>query len=558
MAIAAAPPNDHLLLEVRCSPSSTANPISHYTEEATTKSPATSGSLALDGYKPSWTLYASVAVSLMLPFQFGWSISQLNLAAFANQDACDARPVRDGTCLMFPGHSKSAWTYVVNAWVVGGMIGSLSCGTLADVYGRRRALMASAVFMIVGGAIQASASGIPAFVVGRFLAGISSGSATGMVGGYVNEIAPPHLRGTLSGGLQITLSLGSFLVVCVFFVANTSSGWRYIAGFQVIYGVLFLALASFLLAESPAWLLTKGKRDAAEQVAARIYGEQYVSLALSWLEEDRATVAAASVLEGIEIPTPRASYGTRSRSEPLLHTSNPEPLAAQNNTVPLLLSPLFRRQVMVAIMISIAQQLSGINAVSYYSSGIFVDAGISDDRVGNLVSTLMGFVPTFAVGVVAKRFGYRRVLLAGFLGMLVCAVGITVALLTGSTALSIIFIGAYVGCFSLSLGPLIYAVVADLFPASIRATASAVCIFFSWLSNLIVGVSFPYLTAALGDLSFLPFVATLSIFFVLTVKTLPETLGRTSDEIQAEFRTLRQEKINAGVRDKASAPGRAE
>ncbi|TYZ67922.1 hypothetical protein PybrP1_009552, partial [[Pythium] brassicae (nom. inval.)] len=77
-------------------------------------------------------LYASVLVALMLPFQFGWSLSQLNLSTFARQDDCDARPVVDGTCVMFPGHSKAEWTYVVNAWIVGGMIGSLTSGVLAD------------------------------------------------------------------------------------------------------------------------------------------------------------------------------------------------------------------------------------------------------------------------------------------------------------------------------------------------------------------------------------------------------------------------------------------
>ncbi|GAB9473768.1 Solute carrier family 2 [Globisporangium polare] len=482
--------------------------------------------IATRNFQPTMALYASVLVALMLPFQFGWSLSQLNLSTFASQSDCDARPVVDGTCLMFPGHTKAQWTYVVNSWIVGGMVGSLTCGGLADKYGRKKVLMGSALFMIVGGIIQASTSSVKVFIVGRLLAGISSGCATGMVGGYVNEIAPPNLRSTLSGGLQASLSIGTVLVVCTFFFANTSSGWRYIAGFQIVWGVIFIALASFLLAESPAWLLTKGKRDEAAQVMGRIYGEQHVSLAFSWFESP----ASAS-----DIETPRSGSQGTNDSEQLL-------LASQQSTLSLLISPLFRRQLIISIVIAIAQQLSGINAVFYYSSSLFIDAGISDDRVGSLIVNVMSFLPTFATGFFVNHFGYRKTLLGGFLGMLASSVGITIALLAGVSELSIVFTGTYVGFFSMSLGPLIYVVSADLFPDSVRASAVSVCICLNWLSNLVVGVAFPYVSDALDDLSFVPFIATLAIFFLFTLRMLPETLGKTSDEIQNEFRALREGK----------------
>ncbi|GAB9477670.1 Solute carrier family 2, partial [Globisporangium polare] len=347
-------------------------------------------------------------------------LSQLNLSTFANQDDCDARPVADGTCLMFPGHTKAQWTYVVNAWIVGGMVGSLACGGLADKYGRKKVLMGSALFMIIGGAIQASTSTLGIFVLGRFLAGISSGCATGMAGGYVNEIAPPNLRGNFSAGLQIGISTGTLLVVCTFFFANTSSGWRYIAGFQILYGVCFLILASFLLVESPAWLLTKGKRDEAATAMTHIYGVEHVSLAMTWFEPSSAAT--------IDIETPRAgSVGRRS--------SIAQP---PQSTTSLLVSPLFRRQLIIAIGIASAQQLSGISAVFYYSSSIFKKAGISDDRIGSLIVNIMNFLPTFSTGFFANRFGYRPIILFGFLGMLTSAVGITIAFLSGVAELSIV------------------------------------------------------------------------------------------------------------------------
>lgn len=490
---------------------------------------------------PTRALYASIAVALMLPLQFGWSVAQLNLSAFASQDACDARPVHDGTCLMFPGHSQREWTFAVNAWIVGGMVGSLLCGRLADARGRRVVLMASALFMIAGGTIQASASAISVFVLGRLLAGIASGCATGIVGAYVNELAPPHLRSTFSGGLQISLSLGGVFVVCAFFVASTGSGWRYLAGFQVLWGVLFLALAAPLLAESPAWLLARGKRDDATQVIERLYGDQHVALALFWFESSSTLSGSDPDLEAPLPVTPSpsspaavgrtsGSYGTSSHAQPLLHPSR-----TQQSTVSLLMSPLLRRQLVVAITLATAQQLSGIGAVSYYSSGIFVDAGITDDRVGTLIANVMGLLPALATGPLVSRFGYRRMLLAGFLGMLASAIGITVALHTRTTVLSIVFVSTFVGVFSATLGPLVYVVTADLFPTSVRATASSVCIFMMWLANLTIGASFPSIAAALRDLAFLPFIAALATFFGLTYALLPETLNKTNDAIQREF-----------------------
>uniref|UniRef100_K3W631 Hexose transporter 1 n=1 Tax=Globisporangium ultimum (strain ATCC 200006 / CBS 805.95 / DAOM BR144) TaxID=431595 RepID=K3W631_GLOUD len=481
-------------------------------------------------FSPTWALYASVFVAWMLPFQFGWSISQVNLSTFANQDDCDARPVVEGTCLMFPGHTKTEWIFVVNAWIVGGMIGSLSCGSLADKYGRRKVLLTTSLFMIVGGAIQASASALAVFVVGRLIAGIASGFATGLVGGYINEIAPPHLRNTLGIGLQTSLSTGILLVVCTFFFANTNSGWRYIAGFPIVWGAVFLALASFVLVESPAWLLTKGRRDEASRVMARIYGDEHVGLAFLWFEP-HASVS--------DIETPRAG------SED--HEGGQSVELESESTLSQLISPLYRRQLIVAIGVAAAQQLSGVNAVFYYSSSFFQDAGISDDRIGSVIVNTMNLVPTFFVGHLANRYGNRKLLLVGLTGMIVSAVGMTVALVTGVSALSIVFTAAYVGFFAMSLGPLIYVVTADLFPDAVRASACSICIFFNYLSNLVVGVSFPYIADGLDDLSFLPFIATLSFFLCFTLKLVPETSGKTSDEIQAEFRLLREKSAPSPV-----------
>ncbi|KAE9061738.1 hypothetical protein PF010_g29702 [Phytophthora fragariae] len=419
--------------------------------------------------KPKAILYTSALLSWLQPFQSGWSTSQTNLSQYNDTDECNARPVAEDTCLMFPGHSKLEWTFAVNAWIFGAMVGSLCCGHFSDRLGRKKTLMLNCIFMFVGGVIEAAVSNIWAFAVGRLIAGIASGTATGTIGAYVNELSPPHMRNTLGLGLQIFTTIGILFPAICFFFANTSSGWRYLAAFPCILAVIYMVLAPSMCIESPAWLLTKGRREEAKEVIARLYGEEHVQTALSWLE-----------------------------------------------------------------------QLSGINAVFYYSGSIFSDAGISDSRVGTLIIDFINIWPAFFTGVLANRFGARNMILWGLAGMFVMSVLMTVAFIVDVSALSIVFTALYVIAFGVTLGPLVWVMTADIFPDSIRASASSLCIGMNWLCNLIVGVAYPYISDALDDYAYVPFVVLLAIFFLLALKMVPETSGKSAEEILAEYDSRRE------------------
>ncbi|KAL3665253.1 hypothetical protein V7S43_009881 [Phytophthora oleae] len=456
--------------------------------------------------KPNLILYTSVLVALLQPFQSGWSTSQTNLTQYNDTDQCNARPVAEDTCLMFPGHSKLEWTFAVNAWIFGGMIGSLFCGHFSDLWGRKKLLFVNCAFIIVGAVVQAAVSNIWAFAAGRVISGIASGVATGTLGSYINELSPPHLRNILGLGLQISVTMGIVLPAIAFFFANTSSGWRYLAGFPIILAALFLFLAPKMCVESPAWLLMKNRRAEAKAVIAQLYGEENVQTALNWLESSSK--------------------------------ANQSELGEVNNEAEVkesVFSPRYRMQLAAAILLSCAQQLSGINAVFYYSSSIFADAGISDSRIGTLIIDFINIFPGFSAGALAIRFGNRQMILWGIASMCVMAICMTIAFLVDVSALSIVFTALYVIAFGATIGPLVWVVTADLFPDSIRASGSSLCIGINWLCNLIVGVAYPYISDALDDYAYLPFVVLLVIFYLLALKLVPETSGKSSEEIQAEF-----------------------
>ncbi|KAG6974037.1 hypothetical protein JG688_00003253 [Phytophthora aleatoria] len=421
--------------------------------------------------KPKPILYTSMFLSWLQPFQSGWSTAQMNLSQYNDTDECNARPIADDTCLMFPGHSKLQWTFAVNAWIFGAMIGSLSCGHFGDKYGRKKTLMGNCIFMILGGVVQASVSNIWAFAVGRLISGLASGTATG-------TIVP---------------------AICFFF-ANTSNGWRYLAAFPCILAVIYLTLAPSMTIESPAWLLTKGRTEEAKQVIANLYGEEHVNTAMSWLEVNK----------------PHAEEGSITSRESMF-------------------DPRYRMQLFGGLLLSCAQQLSGINAVFYYSGAIFSDAGISDSRIGTLIINFINIWPAFVTGVMVNRFGARNMILWGLAGMVVMAVGMTVAFVVDLPALSIVFTALYAIAFGVTLGPLVWVMTADIFPDSIRASASSLCIGINWLCNLIVGVAYPYISDALGDYAYVPFVVLLMVFYLLALNLVPETSGKSAEEIQAEY-----------------------
>jgi sugar porter (SP) family MFS transporter len=476
----------------------------------------------------SWRLYANVLVAVLQPLQYGWSTSQMNNAIFNNEADCNARPVAPGTCLMFPGHTKTQWTIAVSSWIVGGMLGSLVTGRVSNQFGRKPTMMANCLFMIAGAVVQASAANIWVFVVGRVFAGIAAGASTAVIPGFIGEISPPHLRSKLGVCFQVSITLGHLSVAATFFFASTSAGWRYIAAFPVVLAFLFLVLAPFVLVESPAWLLTMGQQLLAERELARLYGTENVFLAKTWMKQEEV---APRVGVGSEYVMPMQDL-----------RMSMAPDAPKPRGVAQLFSPILIRQLLTAIGVAGAQQLTGVNAVFFYSSSLFKQAGLSDSRIGVLLVNFVNVLPTLVCGILSARLGNRKLVLFGFTGMFLSAVGITVSLVASMPALAIVFTALYVTTFGTSLGPLAWGIMADLFPDDVRAMGCSICVGCSWLCSLAVGLGYPYIAAAFDDYSFVPFMVTVTIAFLFVHSFVPETYGKTIQEIQDEFDAKRLKK----------------
>uniref|UniRef100_K3WHM3 Hexose transporter 1 n=1 Tax=Globisporangium ultimum (strain ATCC 200006 / CBS 805.95 / DAOM BR144) TaxID=431595 RepID=K3WHM3_GLOUD len=473
--------------------------------------------------KPTWVLYVSVGLGFIHAFQNGWSTGQVNLKTYNNKHTCDARPVEPGTCVMFPGHTYSEWQYLVNAWIVGGMVGTLVSSYPADRLGRRRTLWLNGITMIVAGVVEMTADGIWQFIVGRFIAGIVSGFATGVTGGYIAEISPPHLRSTMGTCFHLALTTGILVVTLTFFFLDTHNGWRYSAAVQVVLGGAFMILAPMFMVESPGWLLAKGRHADAESEIARLYGKDNVAKALTWLQPARTN--ASSVF-----------YSNKDLED---GKTNPD---AEKQSFWAIFEPQYRRQLIIAVALCNFHQFSGINAVIFYSSSVFSTAGIKDPRIGTLIVNIVNMLPTFFFSLLARFLKTRTMLLAGAFTMCVCAIVMTFTLVYGVNWASIIFTAIYVGVFGVSFGPLVWSVTAELFPVTVRASAVSLCMAVMWISKLIVGIGYPHLNDWIGNYSFLPFVGYLVFAFTFMWFMVPETTNKTIDEIQQEFKALREKK----------------
>ncbi|TMW68181.1 hypothetical protein Poli38472_007853 [Pythium oligandrum] len=452
-------------------------------------------------------VYTSAYLAMMQAILYGWSLSQLNYSKFNNKVDCDRRPIAPGTCLMFPGHTSTEWISVVNSWVVGGIIGGLLCGLFADRLGRKRTLMFNCAIIALGAIVQAASPTLLVFCIGRFITGIATGVATAICTTYVSEISPPHLRSVLGTIYVVAIGTGVFLVGLTPFFAATSSGWRYIAAFPIVIAIVFVLLAPKHLAESPSWLMARGRPDEAQDVLARLYGEENIDLALSWIK-----------LPVVESQVEQQTYPP-----------------SEASAIRSLVSTQHRRKLILAVVLALAMQFSGINAVFFYSSTMFKEAGIQDGRIGSLIVNVFNLLPAIVAGQFVKRIGNRRGLILGPSGMLVSAIGLTIARVHHISALSIVFISTYVVSFTICLGALAFPVGASLFPQSLRATGTSIMMFINWCGALTIGVGYPFLSVSLDEYAFVPFIGTLTFFVIFFYVFLPDTTGKTPAEIQELF-----------------------
>lgn len=405
---------------------------------------------------------------------------------------------------------------VVTSWVtLGALIGSLLGGYLADLYGRRRAVLIAGLLFIVGALLQALAPDVSLLVIGRLVVGFGVGVAAVAAPLYGAELAPAAHRGRFVSAYQLAITIGIFLAYLVNAGLAASDSWRWMLGVSVVPGVL-LMLVGMLGVESPRWLVKAGRRDEARAILAKVGGGD-----------------------------------TAGRLAEIEHTLDEEKGAATWREV---FNPAWRKPLVIALGLAIFQQITGINAIIYYANQIFAAAGFSTPASQTMATTWavggVNVAATFIAIAFIDKAGRRPLLLAGLVGMGLALLVVGFAFLSidgqaanaagsGPTTAGIVTLVAlvvFIVSFAFSLGPVTWTVINEIFPGRVRGRAVAVATAVNWGSAFLVSQFFLTLIEAIGtSTTFWLFAFFCLAGWIWVFRTVPETKGRSLEEIERSW-----------------------
>lgn len=441
-------------------------------------------------------LVCAVLIASFLTFNFGYNISVMN----------PTEPYA------FKGHSTSMWSIAVAIFCATGPIGATLGGKWADTKGRKTSIMYGAVLYIVGGLLQTLAPGMITVVLGRAVIGAATGVTMSTVPVYLGELAPPTLRGTIGTMTQFSLVVGIFFADLMAFIFGNDHQWRIMYLFIAVLGACPLFLETYLF-ESPRWLLEKDPdSEHARFAIKKLRGFRY----------DEEVEAEVQHYLG-------ASGGSKKDDD---GDATKEPA---NATAELYADKSVRLLLVTSLLFQIVQQLSGINAVFFYS-GIFFDGIIENPLVATTLMGGVNVVATILAVVLMDRCGRRTLIMWSCGGMFLSCVLVVLALLGyfGST-MAILAVALYVVFFAIGLGPIPSLIVAEMFDGKYVVPAMTEGTKLNNICNFAVGLFFPYMNEALGAYSFGPFAVVLILGFLYALVYMPETSGTTPAELQAEL-----------------------
>ncbi len=400
--------------------------------------------------------------------------------------------------------------WVASSALVGCVIGCLFAGILSDRYGRKKILILSACLFAISAIGSAVSHNITELVLFRIVGGIGVGIASMLSPLYIAEIAPAHMRGKLVSYNQFAIVFGILIVYFVnYFITdpvneswNIQSGWRWMFGSETIPASLFLILL-FFVPESPRWLAKNNRNEKSLNILERIGGSEYA-------KKEMKEILNTDIFES-------GSFRNLFRGN-------------------------FRIVLLIGIILAVLQQVTGINVFLYYGPEIFKKLGTGSSTA--LLQTIAVGVVNLTFTIIAilsvDRFGRKPLMIIGSLGMGLCLLTLgLVAYLQRSELWVLAFILGYIACFALSVGPVTWVIISEIFPTRIRGRAMSVATIFLWTANWVVSQTFPMLNENqwLVDrfhhgFSFWVYGLMCFILLMFMWKVVPETKGKSLEEIE--------------------------
>ncbi len=411
--------------------------------------------------------------------------------------------------------STNLQAWAMSCALIGCVIGAVISGVVSDQFGRKWPLLVSAFLFTIASLGTGMAINYNMFVIFRITGGIGIGLASALSPMYIAEVAPTHLRGRFVSLNQMTIVIGILAAQVINLLIaqkvpvgatdefirmswNGQIGWRW-----MFYACAFPAgaffLLTFFLPESPRWLIKAGKAEKAFPTLNKIGGEEY---ALQEMANIQATLDDVS--EKVDFKA--------------------------------ILNPKYRSILIIGVVLAVFQQWCGINTVFNYAEEIFTTAGygVSDTLFNIVITGSVNLIFTLVAMFTVDNWGRKKLMVFGSIGLAITYILLGSAFyfqLQGIAVLSLVVIA--IGIYAMSLAPITWVILSEIFPNRIRGAAMALATFGLWIACFVLTYTFPLLNKGLGAAgTFWVYAAICLLGFIFILRKLPETKGKSLEEIE--------------------------
>ena len=391
------------------------------------------------------------------------------------------------------------------------IFGAAFAGTLSDRLGRKKVLILSAVLFLISAVGTAVPKNLVQFVIFRIIGGLGVGAASMTSPMYIAEISPAKIRGRMVSVNQFAIIFGMLVVYFInYYIAglgdevwNTETGWRWMFGSESIPALLLLILL-FFVPESPRWLTKQGQKDKALEVLSKVDGQEYAETEMRMIEEN---------------------------------------LSHESSSLAQLFTPGMRVVLVIGVVLAVLQQVTGINVFLYFGSEIFEKLGVETIDAALLQQVIVGAVnllfTVLAIWTVDK-LGRKPLMIVGSIGMCVALFAMGMAGVWQAMGMWMLwFVLIYIASFALSVGPVTWVILSEIFPTKIRGRAMGIATICLWTANSIGSQTFPMMDENEfliekfhHGFPFFIYGAMCVVMVIFVWRVVPETKGKSLEEIE--------------------------
>jgi SP family sugar:H+ symporter-like MFS transporter len=415
---------------------------------------------------------------------------------------------------------------IVAALLLGAMVGAACAGRLSDRFGRRNLIIAAALIFTVGSLLAAFAPSVGVLIAARFIIGLAVGSAALVVPLYLSEIAPTEIRGAIASLNQLMIVVGILAAFIVNAILASSGNWRLMLGLAAVPSLILL-VGMLFMPETPRYLVHAGEEEEAREVLDDLPGDEPADERIDEIKD----------VERDDDTGLRALFRAK----------------------------WVRPALIVAVGLAAFQQFVGINTIIYYAPTTLTDVGFGKTSAiyANLIIGVVNVLMTVIAIKIIDRVGRKPMLIAGVAGMVasLLVLGISLSALPAphhpsdpAAIITLICLGTFIASFAATWGPVVWVMIPEVLPLSVRGTAMGVAVFANWAANFVVSQTFPILLNKLGPGPvFLGYAGMGVLAFVFVQALVTETKGRSLEAIEADL----QEATHTGDEQRQTVPQEA-